>query len=470
MPPRLHPRTARELAYRVLEQHRTTGAWVQEQLATAFAEGNWSAADRGLITELVNGVVRRRATLDALLGAVTTRPLSQVEPPLLTLLHLGAYQVVFLDRVPSFAAVHETVELTKVLGQRRWTGIVNGVLRGMTRLVTDEWTDSPARDAVPVAEGRSRRLAQSVFADPSAEPVQFLAQAYSLPEWLAARWHARWPWSELLAVAEAINTPPVLFVRVNLQRTTPAALLARWQEAGINATTIDNLPALRLDSAGPIELLPGYAEGWFAPQDVTAMRAALLLSPQPGERVWDVCAAPGAKAAHLAELVGETGSVLATDDDPVRLPRVMENAQRLGLPNLRAQLVASDGSNWPAGPFDAVLLDAPCSNTGVLHRRPEVRWRIQPYDLGELVSLQRRLLHAALDRVKPGGRLVYSTCSMEPEENEQVVETVLRQRHDSTLVAAHEYRSGSSGDGGYQALLHLASRERKRPVSARAHA
>jgi 16S rRNA (cytosine967-C5)-methyltransferase len=453
MPLALQPRTARELAYHVLEQHRADGVWVQDLLQAAFAQGTWSGLDRGLVTELVNGVVRRQATLAALLAAVMPRPLDQVEPALLTLLQLGTYQLVFLDRVPTFAAVNETVELTKTLGQRRWTGVVNGVLRGMTRLVTEDWTTIPAADAVPVSAGRCRRLSKAVFVNPEEAPARFLAQAFSLPDWLATRWQSRWPRAELLAIADAINTPPVMYVRVVSSKIAPADLLGQWQAAGIAAVAIDGLPALRLDSAGLVEQLPGYTAGWFVPQDLTAIRAGLLLAPQLDERVWDVCAAPGAKATHLAELVGTTGSVLATDDDAGRLLRVIENATRLGLRNLRTQVVASDGGDWPLGPFDAVLLDAPCSNTGVLHRRPEVRWRIQPFDLGELASLQRRLLHAALDRVRSGGRLVYSTCSIEPEENEQVIDTVLRQREDVERVEVHAYHPGPHGDGGFQTLL-----------------
>ena len=357
--PLLQPRTARALAYQLLEQHRATGKWVQELLQTAFAAGNWSGPDRGLVTELVNGVVRRQGTLAALLSAVMPRPLSQVEPPLLTLLQLGAYQLVFLERVPSFAAVHETVELTKAIGQHRWTGIVNGVLRGLGRLVTDEWTDQPAEDAVPVAPGRCRRLSKAVFPGPAAAPVPFFSQAYSVPEWLAERWQARWSWGELLQLGDAINASPVLYVRVNQSRIAPQELLQRWRDAGVDANAFEGLPALRIDSGGSIEQLPGYAEGWFAPQDLTAMRAALLLALQPGEKMWDVCAAPGAKATQLAELVGAAGTVLATDDDPSRLARVTENAARLGLRNIRTMLVKSDSSDWPGGPFDAVLLDAP---------------------------------------------------------------------------------------------------------------
>jgi 16S rRNA (cytosine967-C5)-methyltransferase len=453
MLPAFQPRTVRELAYTLLERHRTQGTWVQELLQAAFARGSWSPADRALATELVNGVVRRRGTLAAILAAVMPRPLEQVEPALLTLVQLGAYQLLFLDRVPGYAAVHETVELTKVLGQRRWTTFVNGVLRGITRLLTDEWCDAPAADAVPVAPGRHRRLHQAVFPDPATAPVAFVAQAYSLPEWLTVRWHARWKWSQLLSVAEAVNAPPVLSVRVNTRRVSVRELWERWTEAGIQAECLPDLPVLRVAQPGPIELLPGYAEGWWLPQDATAVRAALLLAPPRGGTVWDVCAAPGAKSTHLADIVGPSGTVLATDVDAERLNRVRENARRLGCDNIHTALVHEDGRDWPQGPFDAVLLDAPCSNTGVLHRRPEVRWRLRPFELEELSALQRRLLHRVLERVGPGGRLVYSTCSIEPEENEQVVETVLRQRPGAAQRAAQLYLPGVHGDGGYQALL-----------------
>lgn len=448
------PRTARELAYHVLEQHRQGGQWVQDLLGQAIQAGLFPASERGLATELVYGVVRRRGTLLTVLAAVLPRPLSQVEPPLLTLLQLGAYQLLFLDRIPAYAAVHETVELTRSLGQLRWTKFVNGVLRGVTRLLTETWCDSPAPDAVPITPGRFRRLKRPLFPDPQREPVAYVSQAYSLPAWLVVRWQSRWSWDQLLSLAEAANTPPRLYVRVNQTRISPQELLTRWTEAGLRASLHPELPVLAVEHSGDIELWPGYAEGWWLPQDVTSVRAALLLAPPAGGTVWDVCAAPGGKSTHLAELVGPHGTVWATDVHTDRLGRVRENAQRLGFSNIRTVVVQEDGADWPTGPFDAVLLDAPCSNTGVLHRRPEVRWRLQPRDLVELSALQQRLLQAALDRLRRGGRLVYSTCSIEPEENEQVIETILRQRDEMVLCTSRLFLPGPTGDGGYQALLH----------------
>ncbi|HUQ72999.1 MAG TPA: transcription antitermination factor NusB [Planctomycetaceae bacterium] len=450
--PALAPRTARELAYRVLVEHREGGAWVQELLARSFAAGTWSPADRGLATELTCGVVRRQAALTAVLQPQIARPWDQIEPDLITLLWLGTYQLLYLDRVPRFAAIHETVEVCRAIGQTRWTGFVNGVLRSVDRLVTDEFTDVPAADAVPISAGRYRKLQRAVFPSPETHRAGYIATAFSLPEWLAERWTQRWPAAELIALAAAINETPVLFARPNPRRTTPEELYSLWQAHGATCKRVGD-SALRLDHAGNVELLPGYHEGLFSLQDLTAMRAVEALQPRAGERIWDVCAAPGTKTCQLAERMDDRGEILATDASTERLTMVEDGLHRLGLTCVRTLRIRPDGVDLPDDSFDAVLLDAPCSNTGVLHRRPEARWRLQPDDITELAATQRQLLRAALDRVAPHGRLLYATCSIEPEENEAVVREVLSQRPEFTLADEFAALPGPHGDGGYQALL-----------------
>lgn len=450
--PVLAPRTARELAYRVLLQHRDSGEWVQDRLAEAFRAGTWSAADRGLVTELVAGIVRRRDTLAAVLQPLLSRPWDRIEPDLVTVLQLGAYQLLYLDRVPRFAAIHETVELCRALGQSRWTGFVNGVLRAADRLILDDFVAEPASDAVPVTGGRYRRLNQPVLPDPQREPANYFAAGFSAPEWLAARWSARFPPTELWSLGHAMNEPPVLYVRPNLRRTTAEELYLLWQAHGVSCDRVGEL-ALRLDSVGSVEHLPGYEDGLFSLQDLTAMRAVATLRPQPGECVWDVCAAPGTKTCQLAELMDDRGEILATDASAARLSLVDEGVQRLGLTCVRTERIRPDGVDLPAGPFDVVLLDAPCSNTGVLHRRPEARWRLQSADVADLAQIQQQLLRSALDRVSASGRLMYATCSIEPEENASVVAAVLSERPDFALADEFSALPGPHGDGGYQALL-----------------
>jgi 16S rRNA (cytosine967-C5)-methyltransferase len=440
------------LAYRVLTEPRDAGVWVQDLLARAFASGTWSPADRGLATELVCGIIRRQGALTAVLQPLITRPWDRIEPELVAVLWLGAYQLLYLDRVPRFAAIHETVELCRSIGQSRWTGFVNGVLRAVDRLVSDEFKDQPAVDAVPISPGRYRRLHRAVFPDPARQWADYVAAAFSLPTWLATRWSQRMSPTDLINLAMAINEPPVLYVRPNPRRTTPEELYSLWQAHGVHCERVGER-ALRLEQAGNVESLPGYWDGLFSLQDLTAMRAVETLRPQPGDGVWDICAAPGTKTCQLAEMMDGRGAILATDSSMARLALVAEGLARLGLTCATTQRIRPDGVDVPAGPFHAILLDAPCSNTGVLHRRPEARWRLQPADLTDLAETQRRLLHGALDRVAPQGRVLYATCSIEPEENAGVVHDVLRTRPEFQIVDEFATLPGPNGDGGYQALI-----------------
>ncbi|HET6425769.1 MAG TPA: 16S rRNA (cytosine(967)-C(5))-methyltransferase RsmB [Planctomycetaceae bacterium] len=450
----LRPQNALEFAFRQLDEYRASQQWVQDRLHAAFTRWNWPGAQRGLVTELVCGVVRRQATLDVLLQKVLSRPLDSLEPSLQTLLSLGAYQLAFLDDVPDYAAVNEVVELTKSLGYHRWTKIANGVLRSIGRLCTEERSDQPAFDALPLTGGYYRRLTEAVFPDPAADLAVYVASAFSLPLWLTQRWCQRMSPEEVCAVAMASNTAPQTYLRVNRRRTSPTALMEKLQAAGVKVEPIADHPdALRLISGPAIPQIPGFTAGEFTPQDLTAMRAAPRLSPGAGDRVWDVCAAPGTKTTHLAELMDDHGEIIATDVDFERLTRIDENAKRLGLSSIRGKFVKTDGTLLPEGPFDAILLDVPCSNTGVLHRRPEARWRLEPRDIIDLVEQQANLLAVSWMRLRPGGRLLYSTCSIEPEENEERIMRFLALHPEARLLEAAVFRPSAQGDGGYQALL-----------------
>jgi 16S rRNA (cytosine967-C5)-methyltransferase len=347
-----------------------------------------------------------------------------------------------------------------------WCGFLNAVLRGVSQLLTEEQTSAPAANAVPLSDGRFRKLSSPLFADPSANRAEYFRQAFSFPDWLVDRWSKRYDFAELCRLGFWFNAPPRLTLRVNSLRTGRAAFLDALQAAGIDAAPGVHRASVLLSGSVRIEDLPGYQEGWFLVQDESAMQAAELLAPQPGWNVLDLCAAPGSKTTHLAELMHNEGTILAADVDPQRLERIAENSRRLGATIIEPRLVSADGSNIPPGPFDAILVDVPCSNTGVLGKRPEVRWRLSPRDLVELPRMQARLLQAALERLKPGGRLVYSTCSIEPEENAEMVRRVLssvaasgpvpiRPIPISSVQIRDEQHPvpGRPADGGYQALL-----------------
>ncbi len=445
--------TARALALQVLLDCRRRDAFVQEILDRRLASAELSAADRRLATTLAYGVLRRRATLQALVAPFVNRPPEKVEPWLWDALRIGAYQLALLDHIPAHAALNETVELAARFGRPGAKGFLNGVLRAVAGLVTADCTSDPAEDALPLEGGRYRRLARPVLPEPASHAVEYLGTAFGLPFWLVRRWADRYPLGECYRLGFWFAGAPPLTLRVNPLRTTRESFLVACAAAGIAAEAGNHPQAVRLRDGAPVRELPGYDEGWFSVQDESAMQVASTVAPEPGMTVLDLCAAPGGKATHLAELMGDRGHVVACDADPERLRTVATLASRLGLTAVETRPVSRSLEDAPAGPFDAVLADVPCSNTGVLGRRPETRDRLRPGDLPELAALQARILHAAADRVRPGGAVVYATCSIEPEENGGVVRRVLSERPDLRLEQEDESVPGRPADGGYRARL-----------------
>ncbi len=445
---------ARSLALQVLLACRKHDAFVQEILDHQFAAHALTSADRRLVTQLVYGVLRRRDTLRALLQQLVNRPAHKVEAWLWDALYLGAYQLALLVQVPAHAAVHETVELAVSFGRPAARGFLNGILRRLSELVTDERTSTAAADALPLEHGEYRRLTRPIFPDPTAHAQEYLAAAFSLPDWLVQRWLPRWGLEECRRLGFWFAGPAPLTLRCQQLRCSREQLLAALRQAGSSAEAGEHPQAIRLYESGPIRDLPGYAEGWFSVQDESAMRVASALAPEPGETILDLCAAPGGKTTHLAELMCNSGRIIACDVDEQRLHTVAALAQRLGLTIIETCRLRNEcGEDVPAGPFDRVLVDVPCSNSGVLGKRPEARWRLRPSDLRHLVDLQVRLLRTAIERVRPGGTIVYSTCSIEPEENRQVVNTVLKDNPDLRLEAAEDAVPGKPADGGFWARL-----------------
>lgn len=449
-----HNHNARSLALQVLLECRKHDAFVQEILDRQFAAHALSPIDRRLVTQLVYGVLRRRGTLRALLQPLVNRPAEKVEAWLWDALYLGACQLALLTHIPAHAAVHETVELAVSFGRPGARGFLNGILRRVSELVTEERTSTAAADALPLEHGEYRRLSRPIFPDPAAHPQQYLAAAFSLPDWLVERWLPRYGIEECRRLGFWFAGPAPLTLRCQSMRCSREQLLVALHQADHAAEAGEHPQAIRLHEAGPIRDLPGYAEGWFSVQDESAMRVASALTPEPGETILDLCAAPGGKTTHLAELMRNTGRIVACDVDERRLQTIAALAQRLELTIIETCRIRDQhGGDVPPGPFDRVLVDVPCSNSGVLGKRPEARWRLWPDDLRHLVELQTRLLRTAIERVRPGGAIVYSTCSIEPDENRQVVEMVLKNNSELRLEAAEDAVPGRPADGGFWARL-----------------
>jgi 16S rRNA (cytosine967-C5)-methyltransferase len=401
----------RQAAGAVLLRIHNEGCFADQLMDRELAGGQLSGPDRGLFAELVFGVLRRQGTLDHILTGLVNQPLAKLEPQVLILLRLGLYQLAYLDRIPESAAVNETVNLAKQ-SLPRASGLVNAVLRNYLR----------HKETI-------------TFPDPVSAPAASIAARHSHPAWLVKLWFSQLGEEETERLAEASSRQPPLTLRANTLRITRDELVARFADNGISATPCCFSPhGIQVEGRHHIPGLPGFREGLFTVQDEASQMASLLLDPQPGERVLDACAAPGGKTTHLAQLMGNQGELLAMDISGSKLPLIQETAQRLGISIIRTR--AADLLNsaaFPADAFDRVLLDAPCSGLGVIRRNPEAKWRLTSSDITRLAATQHSLMKNAIRMLKPGGVLLYSTCSTTVEENESVVLDFLSRRPDCVL-------------------------------------
>jgi 16S rRNA (cytosine967-C5)-methyltransferase len=370
--------------------------------------------DRGLAVELTYGVLRRLATIDWRLEPVLDKPLPRLPVIVQMLLRLGAYQILFLDRIPQSAAVNESVNLARANARslgRDWSGLVNAVLRSLIREPARPW---PSADT---------------------DAAQTLAVRHSVPLWLSRRWLDRLGAANAEIVCEQTAGIPPVTLRVNRLKTRREDYLARLRQAGIAAAPTSVSPVgITIEDGGSIPSLPGFEEGLFYVEDEAAQLIPPLLAPQPGEVVLDACAAPGGKATHLAELMQDRGAIYALDRKGARLDLVRSNCARLGITSVVpvqgdvrsavewSRAVGSSKTADGRPTFDRILVDAPCSGLGVLRRHPEAKWRKDSESFDRHQSLQLQILELVAPCLRAGGVLVYSTCSTEPEENQAVID------------------------------------------------
>jgi 16S rRNA (cytosine967-C5)-methyltransferase len=425
----------RQIAAHILGQRRANGEFTEKLLEATLATSNLASADRRLCQELVYGVVRWQSTLDWLIARNTSG--REQKPALQNLLRLGLYQIFWLDRIPDHAAVHETVELAKREGFGPKAGFINAVLRGYLR----------------EADATKKLLADLKTSDP--------ALGFSHPQWLVEKWQKRFGDERTYQLLEWNNTPPKTFARVNTLKVDAAKLIEKWREEDVaydfvrNPFLLDagmeNI-AFELKSHPPLVSLESFRNGWFYIQDPGTLLASLELAPQAGETILDLCAAPGGKTTFIAQLMKNEGKIVACDISPDRLKLVQENCLRLGITCV--ELVESSTFNLQPSTFNKILIDAPCSNTGVLRRRVDLRWRVSPEEILRLQKTQLDLLESAAPALKPGGVLVYSTCSLEPEENSTVIKEFLAAHPDFKLELERELLPFTDNvDGAFVARL-----------------
>lgn len=410
---------------------------------------------RGLLTELVYGVVRRVQTLDALLAPCVKRGLDALDDDVLAHLRVGAYQLLFLERIGAHVVVDAQVD---AYGKPNARGLLNAVLRTLSRRIHARG-DADAGDA-PLPRRVIGRSSGWVVLTEDTLPAAFapwLALSAGLPRVWVDDYVARLGEARALEVARGQAAPPPLYLRANPLRTTRDALLEELAGLGVNAAPGTLPESIVLSGTlGPAASV--VAAGRATVQDETAMQVAHALDPQPGERIVDLCAAPGGKATHAAELMGDRGRVDALDVEADRVARLGAAVTRLGLSSVLPAQVDPACPTPPEGPpIDRVLADVPCSNSGVARRRVEVRHRVHALQLEPLLELQARLLERALELVRPGGVVVYSTCSIAHAENAAQVQQRLALDPSLTLVSEREAWPTVDGpDGGYCAVLRKA--------------
>lgn len=399
--------SARDTALKVLIACRTHGAWADAALKAQLARDQLSPQDAALCSRMVYGVTQNRLLLDFYLAAYCSQKPDHLQPPLLDILRLGAYQILFLDKVPDRAAVSEAVELAKRSGRGQAAGLVNAVLRKL----------SQNKNALPPI--------------PDRDEAKFLSIRYSHPKWLVKRLLELLGREEAEAFLAADNTAAPLTVQVNPLKTTPEALTAELEALGVRVTPHAWVPGcLELSGTGDLTALEPFQAGHFLVQDGAAALAARAAAVTPGQRVLDVCAAPGGKSFGSAFAMEDRGKILACDLHENKLKRIQDGARRLGLTSIC--IAAADGREfrpeWEAA-FDTVLVDAPCSGLGIIRKKPDTRYK-KADDLFTLPVVQQAILDNACRYVKPGGVLVYSTCTILPEENQQVTDAFLAQHRD----------------------------------------
>ncbi len=398
---------ARMTALRVLVSCRTNQAWADAALKAQLNRDGLSGADAALCSRIVYGVLQNSLLLDFYIGAYCSQKPDHLQPPLLDILRIGAYQILYLDKVPDSAAVNEAVEMAKIVKRGQAAGLVNAVLRKI----------SQNKNNLP--------------AIPDRDTEKYLSVRYSHPKWLVKRLLPLLDREETEAFLSANNDVAPLTAQVNPLRTTPESLLAELTESGISAKPHSWVPGcLELSGTGDLTALPAFREGKFLVQDPAARLVSLIAGIKPGDHVLDVCAAPGGKSFSAAFAMEGQGQIISCDLHENKLKRIREGAERLQLHCVATE--TADGRvfrpQWENA-FDVVLVDAPCSGLGIIRKKPDTRYK-KADDLFTLPMIQSAILDNAARYVRPGGTLVYSTCTILPEENQQVADGFLADHPD----------------------------------------
>lgn len=471
-------KTARQVGAEVLRQFDTRRNYVASILEKLLPQ----TQERQRTTDFVFGTIRNLSAIDRVITTFSGRPVERIPIKLLNIIRLASYELIYCPEAPEYSIVNEAVENAKAFGgDKRQTGFANAVLRQIARHISNrsaQLSQADLASTLPQTAVSYCEFDSKFLPDPDASPADYLAAAFSLPKWLITNWLSEYGLEETRQICFASNRRPSIYVRPNTLKITAQELAEHFRRARIDHEMVPEVEMIRIKSPQDVTQVAGFAQGLFSVQDITASRAGRAcrahLRGDGGQSplyILDLCAAPGTKTTQLAELTGDSAKIIATDIDGRRLEKIKENIARLGIRGVEIvpyeELFANHTSRLaepgaatvrerPRRQFDAILLDVPCSNTGVLARRVESRYRLKQKTIAELSKTQAELLQKAAALVKPGGKICYSTCSIQRAENNELVRQFLAKNADFDL-RSEELRLPSAEqfdhDGGYVAIL-----------------
>jgi 16S rRNA (cytosine967-C5)-methyltransferase len=445
------PKSARMIAIEVLNRCDPKRRYVSPVLNELLSE----TGQKQRATDLVLGTIRNRRAIDTVIAAFSGRPIDRITYKLLNIIRVGTCELIYSPATAQHSIVNEAVENAKALTGKKQVGFVNAVLRQITRSITNrtiELSKSNPRRTLCQTPETGCEFDRDFLPNPESSPADYLSIVFSLPGWLVSDWLSELGVELTRQICLASNRKPSIYLRPNSLKTTTRELAEKFCLADIEIEILPQDSMIKVKSPRTITDLPGFTEGLFAVQDITASRVVRMLRPQPHWKMLDLCAAPGVKTTQLAEITGDSAAIIATDIDAGRLKKVEENITRLGIKSV--ELVPYE--QMLDSKFDCVLLDVPCSNTGVLARRIEARYRITPDAIKKLIKTQSELLNTAVSMLKPNGIICYSTCSIQKDENNNLVKDFL-QKNRNFILNAEKLSLPSADridcDGGYTAIL-----------------
>jgi len=405
----MNSNSPRETALKILYDIEVHNAYANISLKKHLKNVNYKVEDRGLITELVYGIIKYKMTLDFIIKQFSSIKVNKISQWILNILRLGIYQIIYLDKIPDSAACNESVKLAKKYGHQASVKYVNAVLRNIAR----------NKDNIQYPNKKN-------------QPVEYLSIQYSFPEWLIKKWISRYGFEFTESLCNASNNVAGISVRTNTLQVTPEELMDILMKEGVHAVRGKYCrEALILSNVGSMDYLEAFKKGLFQVQDESSMLVSKVLDPRPGEFIIDVCCAPGGKTTHIAQIMQNRGRIIGWDIHEHKIKLVNESAKRLNIDIIYASVHdAAEEMTEYVEKADRVLVDAPCTGLGIIRRKPDIKWNRENEDIQSIVALQKRILSVSSRYVKKGGYLVYSTCTIQDEENIEVIDDFMKNHPD----------------------------------------